>query len=99
MGKLPVIIAAASTLWAFSASAGEMNTQAASGPSITLAQVDVCIGPDCRRDRDYYRERHVYDYDRDRDWRYWRGEARCRDVTIRERRGDEVVIRHRLRCD
>ncbi len=44
--------------------------------------------------------------DRDRDWRdhrreEWREHQRrgCRDVTIRERRGDEVVVRHVHRCD
>jgi hypothetical protein len=30
-------------------------------------------------------------------WRYYRGGA-CRDVTFRERRSDEVVVRHVRRC-
>jgi hypothetical protein len=42
---------------------------------------------------------HDRDYDRDR-WR-WREHHRegCRDVTVPERRGDEVVVRHIRRCD
>jgi hypothetical protein len=74
-----------------------------SRPAVTLAQLDVCVGPDCQRS---YRERRNYDryygYDDDRryrdDWRYRRGDH-CRDVTVRERRGDHVVVRHERRCD
>jgi hypothetical protein len=54
---------------------------------VTLAQIDVQVGPH----RDYDR-----DYDRDR-WRHHR--EGCRDVTVRERRGDETVVRHIHRCD
>jgi hypothetical protein len=35
--------------------------------------------------------------DRDRDYRERR--EHCRDVTIRERRGDETIVRHERRCD
>jgi hypothetical protein len=35
--------------------------------------------------------------DRDR-WRDRRGDH-CREVTVRERHGDEVVVRHMRRCD
>lgn len=76
-----------------------------SKPAVTLAQLDVCIGPDCPRT---YRERRDYDryygrYDDDRryrhdEWRY-RREDHCRDVTVRERRGDDVVVRRERRCD
>ncbi|HWN53089.1 MAG TPA: hypothetical protein VNO18_25270 [Xanthobacteraceae bacterium] len=104
MRKLPVIVAAASALWAFPAFAGQVGAPATSEPAVTLAQFDVCIGPDCG-DRGYrergYRERdHRYDraYDYDRDWRYRERERGCRDVTIRERRGDELVVRHERRC-
>jgi hypothetical protein len=96
MGKLPLIAAAvAGALWAFPASAGEVNTN----PAITLAQLDVCVGPDCRERG--YRENERRYYGRDDDWRYRRGYGYrgCRDVTIRERRGDEVVVRHVRRCD
>jgi hypothetical protein len=52
---------------------------------ITLAQADVRIGID--RDRDYDRP-------------YWRHRHEgCREVTIRERRGGEMVVRHIRRCD
>lgn len=53
---------------------------------IKLAQLDVRIG---ERDRDH---------DRDREHRYRERHEGCRDVTIRERRGDEVVVRHIRRC-
>jgi len=98
MRKLPVIVAAASALWAVPAFAGHMGPPVASEPAVTLAQFELCVGPDCRY-RDYYRDRR-YDraYDYDRDWRY-RDERRCRDVTIRERRGDEVYVRRERRCD
>lgn len=103
MGKLPLIAALASALWAVPASAGAGGTAIPSDPAVTLAQFDLCIGPDCRdRDR-VYRERRYYD--RDDDWRYrygsdWRYRREgCRDVTIRERRGDDVVVRHIRRCD
>ena len=102
MRKLPVIVAAASALWAFPAFAGQVAAPVTSEPAVTLAQFDVCVGPDCRRDRDrrYDRDRYdrAYGYDRayDHDWRY--RERGCREVTIRERRGDEVIVRHERRC-
>ncbi len=103
MRKLPVIVAVASALWAFPAFAGQVAAPATSEPAVTLAQFDVCVGPDCRRDRDrrYDRDRYDrtydrYDRERDHDWRY--RDRGCRDVTIRERRGDEVVVRHERRC-
>jgi hypothetical protein len=38
--------------------------------------------------------------DRDRDDRYReRDDRHCRDVVIRERRGDETVVRHEQHCD
>jgi hypothetical protein len=38
--------------------------------------------------------------DRDFDRPYWRHRHEgCRDVTIRERRGGEMVVRHIRRCD
>ena len=52
---------------------------------MTLAQ-SVCIGPDCgRREHRVYRE-------------HYRDEG-CRRITVRERRGDEVVVKHIRRCD
>ncbi|HMA75522.1 MAG TPA: hypothetical protein VKP67_29140 [Xanthobacteraceae bacterium] len=86
MRKLPLIVAAASALWAVPAFAGQVGAAANTEPVVTPVQLDFCIGPDCRRDR-YY----------DREWRY--RDRGCRDVTIRERRGDEVIVRHERRCD
>ena len=98
MRKLPVIVAAASALWAFPAFAGQVAAPVTSEPAVTLAQFDVCVGPDCRRDRDrrYDRDRYDRAYGYDHDWRY--RERGCREVTIRERRGDEVIVRHERRC-
>jgi hypothetical protein len=100
MGKLPLIIAVTSAMWALPASAQGEGNAIPSKPAVTLAQLDFCIGPDCQR---AYRERRYYDrydddsrYRYDDDWRYRRG---CREVTIRERRGDEIVVRRVHRCD
>ncbi len=106
MGKLPLIAAVASALWALPASAGDGGNTIPSNAGVTLAQLDLCVGPNCRdRDRDYRdRDRRYFGrygddwrYRYGRDWRY-RGEG-CRDVTVRERRGDDVVVRHMRRCD
>src|SRR5215471_20228794 len=105
MRKLPLIAVVASAMWALPASAGDGRNPIPSKPEVTLAQFDLCVGPDCRdRDR-VYRERRYYNrydddwrYRRGDDWRYYRDGA-CRDVTVRERRGDEVVVRHMRRCD
>jgi hypothetical protein len=99
MGKLPLITAVASAMWVLPASAEDGSKAIPAKPAITLTQLDFCIGPNCRdriysdRGRGYYNR-----YDDDYDWRYYRGGA-CRDVAIREYRGQEVVIRHVRRCD
>jgi hypothetical protein len=56
----------------------------AGAPSVATAQ-DVRIGVDRPHDYDrpYFRHRH----------------EGCRDVTIRERHGGEMVVRHIRRCD
>jgi hypothetical protein len=99
MGRLPLIAAVVSAMWALPAYAADGGSAVPSKPAVRLAQLDLCVGPNCRdRDR-VYRDRRYYD--RDDDWRYrhgYRGGA-CRDVTVRERRGDEVVVRHHRRCD
>ena len=69
-------------------------------PNLRSHSLNVCVGPDCRRER----ERRYFDryddrrYRRDDNWRYRSGDHR-RDVTIRERRGDDVVVKHVRRCD
>jgi hypothetical protein len=101
MGKMPLIVAVAGAMWALPAFAEDGRNPIPSKPAVTLAQLDLCIGPDCRREREprYYDR---YDDDRryryDDDWRYRRGD-RCREVTIRERRGDDIVVRRVYRCD
>jgi hypothetical protein len=104
MGKLPLITAVASVMWAVPVFAEDGGNAIPSKPAVTLAQFDLCVGPDCQR---VYRERERRYYDRyDDDWRYRYGEDgrygrgdRCREVTIRERRGDEIVVRRVHRCD
>jgi hypothetical protein len=56
---------------------------AAKADNLKLAQVGIEIRTDRDRYRDEYRE-HRRD---------------CREVTVRERRGDEVIVRHERRCD
>ena len=43
-------------------------------------------------------DRPYRDYDRP-GWRWRHHNEGCRDVTIRERRGGEMVVRHIRRCD
>jgi hypothetical protein len=97
--KLPLIAAVTTAMWILPASAGD-GVNIPSKPEVTLAQLNLCVGPDCRRDR----ERRYYD--RSDDWRYRHGDnwgdyrgSGCRDVTVRERRGGEVVVKHIRRCD
>jgi len=98
MRKFALVVAAATSLTAVPAWA---DSPVGSQPGTTLAQLDLCVGPNCRdRDRDY-RDYRRFDrsYGFDRDWRLRRDDRGCRDVTIRERRFGEVVIRHERHCD
>jgi hypothetical protein len=97
-----LITAIVSVMGALPAFAGDGSNAVPSRPAVTPAQFDLCIGPDCQRDRRYY-DRY---YGRDDDWRYRHGDDwryrrgdRCRDVTVRERRGDDIVVRRERRCD
>ncbi len=86
--------------WIFAAAISLVSLPALAGSpagpdgSIVLTGAQLCIGPGCR------------DRDRDDDWR-WRhrhhgyGSDRegCREVTVRERRDGEVIVRHMRRCD
>jgi hypothetical protein len=101
MRKLPIVTVVASVLWALPASVGYGASSIPSSAAVTVAQLDVCVGPDCRRERErryFGRSDEDRRYRHDDDWRYRRGE-RCRDVTIRERRGDDVVVKRERRCD
>ena len=89
MGKLPLIAAVASAMWALPASAEDGGNVVPFKPEVTLAQLDLCVGPDCRdRDRYYDRSDDDWRYLHGDNWRYYRGGA-CRDVTFREQRGEE----------
>jgi hypothetical protein len=57
MGKLPLIAAVASAMWVLPAAAEDGGNAVPSKPAVTLAQLDVCVGPDCRRER----ERRYFD--------------------------------------
>jgi hypothetical protein len=52
MGKLPLIVAVASVMWALPAFAEDGGNPIPSKPAVTLAQLDLCIGLDCRRERE-----------------------------------------------
>ena len=77
------VLAAAIGLTAMPAFAGPAPS---ADKPITLAQ-SLCVGPDCgyRGDRRVYRDRYR--------------EEGCRHITVRERRGGEVVVKHIRRCD
>jgi hypothetical protein len=98
MKTLMLIAAAVTSLSVMPAVAGELGS-AAPASGTPVAQLDFCVGTNCR-DSGY--DRHFdrrYDYGRayDRDRRL--RERGCRDVTIRDRRPDgDVVIRHERRC-
>ena len=102
MRKLPLIAAVASAMWALPAFAEDGGI---TKPTATLAQFELCVGPNCSERVYRERERRYFNrYDDDwrygygSDWRYRRGDY-CRDVTVRERRGDEDVVRRERRCD
>jgi hypothetical protein len=93
MGKLPLIAPVATAMWVAPASADEGSKAILAKPAVTLAQLGVCVGLDCQRERECrYFDRYDDDrrYRRDDDWRHRRGDH-CHDVTVRERCGDGVV--------
>jgi Ni/Co efflux regulator RcnB len=57
--------------------------------SVANAEPGAKLAQDRDRDRDDRRDREFREHSR-RD---------CRDVTMRERRGDDVIVRHERRCD
>jgi hypothetical protein len=85
MKKLPVIIAAAGMMCAVPALAAPPET----GPQSPLGMGD----------------HKSYGYEREGEMRRYgpeRGEALregCKYITVRQRRGDEIVVRHFKRCD
>jgi hypothetical protein len=92
MSRFALLFVAASCLPAVPAIAGSAPVDQ---KPIILAE-DFCVGPACvgirDRDRDEWRYRRHERYGE----RYGEG---CREVTVRERRGDEVVERRTRRCD
>ena len=84
MKKFVLMAAASGCLLAAPALAG-----APGGPDRPMVVAEeLCVGPACvgTRDRDEWRYRH-------------HREEGCREVTVRERRGDEVIVRKRRTCD
>jgi hypothetical protein len=85
MKKLPVIIAAAGVMCAFPALAA---------PPETGSQYPLGMGE--HKSYGYEREGEMHRYGGER------GEALregCKYITVRQRRGDEIVVRHFKRCD
>jgi hypothetical protein len=109
MKKLPIIIAAVSTLSVFPAFAGQPEAGSQASESMRREQgMPHSMG----MNRDYgernYGERKSYGYeregrgDREGDSRYRHAQGMqegCKYITVRQRRGDEVVVRHFRRCD
>jgi hypothetical protein len=89
MKKLMLALAAAGVLL--------VGGVAAASP-LRLAQVDVRVGDDYgyRGERGERGERR--DFREEREFRRGPRASECRTVTIRERRGDEVVVRRIQRC-
>ena len=71
------------------------GSPAVTDAKVQLAQLDICVGPDCRdRDRDWRYRHRGYGWDRDR----W--DRSCRDITVRERNEyGEMIVKHIRRCD
>ncbi len=93
MRKLPVAIAAASVLCAGPALAGQ--PEAGPPPPGLSRDFGGPAGPGERKTYGYEREGGMHRYGE-------RGEALregCKYITVRQRRGDEIVIRHFKRCD
>jgi hypothetical protein len=83
--------------WIFAAAISLTSLPALAGSptepdgSLVLTGGRLCVGPGCRdRDDDWrWRHRHGYGFDR----------GGCRDVTVREHRDGETIVRHTRRCD
>ena len=91
MKKLPVIIAAAGMMCAFPAFAA---------PPETGSQSPLGMGD--HKSYGYEREGEMRGYEDMRRHGGERGEALregCKYITVRQRRGDEIVVRHFKRCD
>jgi hypothetical protein len=86
MRNFALLLAASGCLLSAPAIAG---TPAVADQPIVVAE-EFCVGPACVGVRDRDRE----------EWRYrHHREEGCREVTVRERHGDEVVIRKHRTCD
>ena len=94
MEKRLVIIAAACALWA--------------GPALA-GQADIGSSEQ-RMNREHSGEPRTYGYERENEWRrqgegewrHYHGEGMregCKYITVRQRQGDEIIVRHFRRCD
>jgi hypothetical protein len=82
--------------WIFAAAVSLMSLPALAGSpatdgSVVLTGAQLCVGPGCRDRDDEGRGRRHHGYGWDR--------GGCRDVTVREHRDGETVVRHTRRCD
>jgi hypothetical protein len=106
MQKRSVIIAAACVLWAAPALAGQADIGSPYGGEHANREHG-----EHNRDlggmggmggmKGSYGEPKTYGYEREGEWRH-HGEGMregCKYVTVRQRQGDEIVVRHFRRCD
>jgi hypothetical protein len=91
MRKLPVIIAAAGMLCALPAFAGQLE----SGSSPYGSDMSRGKGMSSKGTYGYEREGGMGRYG-ERAEAYREG---CKYITVRQRRGDEIIVRHFRRCD
>jgi hypothetical protein len=68
---------------------------------ITRAQLDLCVGLTAVTETEsivsYYRDDEWHSRHGD-NWRYYR-DGPCRDVITRERRGEEIAVKHVRHCE
>jgi hypothetical protein len=111
MKKRPVIIAAACMLWAAPALAGQADV----GPSPSGSEHSRDLGSmrgsfgeprTYGYDPETEMRRHGEGEGRYRhgegEWRHYHGEGMregCKYITVRQRQGDEIIVRHFRRCD
>jgi hypothetical protein len=108
MKKLPVIIAAAYTLWVAPALAGQADVSPS--PSGSEHGMKGSFGGEPKTygyDPESEMRRHGegeerYRHGGENEWRHYHGEGMregCKYITVRQRQGDEIIVRHFRRCD
>jgi hypothetical protein len=110
MEKRLVIIAAACALWAAPALAGQADIGSPYGSDHANREHNRDLESMKGGMKGNLGEPKTYGYEREGDyrrhgegeWRYHHGEAMregCKYITVRQRQGEEIVVRHFRRCD